>query len=89
MTCPKCNYEWKKRVVSPKECPQCKARMKRGAPEVQVQESPKNIGKLTIPLEAPDSPRYSPESRHKAAFVRQFNREPSLEELEAFIKRGW
>ncbi|HHT9145528.1 MAG TPA: RCKP-type rubredoxin-like domain-containing protein [Candidatus Wunengus sp. YC61] len=27
--CPKCGYEWEPRVKNPKECPECKKRLRR------------------------------------------------------------
>lgn len=27
MNCPKCDYEWKSRVTTPKACPKCKYRL--------------------------------------------------------------
>ena len=49
MTCSICGYEWKPRVASPKECPQCKSR--------SWHKTPAAVAHVPEPIPDPPKPK--------------------------------
>jgi len=48
MRCPRCGYEWKAKVAEPKECPQCKARLRGGLGKKGAKKGDEEKGKSEL-----------------------------------------